>query len=221
MTIEQQLADAGVPESFRSHRATTFRAERPDQRKATAVAERVVNGFKSAIFIGPTGTGKTHLAVAILATLAGQKPGMTNDVPPKRHADGVSRLIDSYGKPKGRFIGVPELLDQIRYRIDHAGVEDPLEALMDVPLLILDDLGSEKSTEWVLERLYILINHRYGNRGRLVTVVTTNYSLDQLAERGYGRIISRLSEGANTVTLTGSDERLSTDGPQLVPGGES
>src|SRR5947207_1462549 len=49
------------------------------------------------------------------------------------------------------------------------------------PLLVLDDLGTQSSTPWAMEKLYQLFNSRYNNR--LATVVTTNHSLEDVDER--------------------------------------
>lgn len=195
--VLEQLEKAGVPPRFLGHRISAYRAERADQSLAVQAVERVVNGFTSLVLTGPTGTGKTHLAVSVLALLA--------------EAD---RLISPYVMPRGRFVVVPELLDAIKATFRYDDADDPLEPLTDVPLLVLDDLGAEKPTEWVFDRLYVLVNHRYNNR--LVTVVTTNYSIRELDERGYGRMISRLVEDANVVVLDGPDERLSTTNPQAI-----
>jgi len=69
-----------------------------------------------------------------------------------------------------------------------------------VPLLILDDLGAEKGTEWATAKLQELIDYRYINR--LPTVFTTMYAAQQLAKP----IASRLKEGV-VVTLEGPDYR--------------
>ena len=70
---------------------------------------------------------------------------------------------------------------------------------------MMDDLGREKGTEWATERLYVLIDHRYANL--LPTVVTTNFDLDELVERGYDATVSRLVEGSAAIRLTASDYR--------------
>jgi DNA replication protein DnaC len=201
IAVGEQLEKAGVPPRFLGHRLRTYRVNRPDQALAVQGVERVVTGYASLVLTGPTGTGKTHLVVSALALLA----------------EG-DRLISPYVLPRGLFVVVPELLDAVRGTIRYAEADDPMARLMDVPLLVLDDLGAEKPTEWVFDRLYVLVNHRYN--AKLVTVVTTNYSVRELDERGYGRIISRLMEDANVVVLDGPDERLSTHNPPSYPQAE-
>jgi len=91
---------------------------------------------------------------------------------------------------------VPDMLDVLRAAYN-AVREDEFErrftVLKETPLLILDDLGSEKGSEWAVERLFILLNYRY--QKRLPLLVTTNDSLgpDSRLDR---RILSRLGDGA-------------------------
>ena len=100
------------------------------------------------LFHGPRGSGKTHLAVAIA---------------------GVNVLL---GRPV--FFGfVPTLLDRLRATFNpdsSIGYDDLFEQLITVPLLVLDDLGSENSTHWGDEKLYQIVTHRH--ESRLPTVIT-------------------------------------------------
>ena len=98
---------------------------------------------------GDTGVGKTHLAVAIAV---------------KRMEGGLPVF----------FAFVPELLDYLRHtyspdsRVDYDSL---LEHIKNTPLLILDDLGNERSSPWAVEKLYQIVVHRHN--ARLPTVVTT------------------------------------------------
>jgi DNA replication protein DnaC len=101
-------------------------------------------------FDGPVGTGKTSLA--ILVAKAASEAGRTYAVFP-----------------------VPRLLSEIRRTFD-ADASDTymrlFQRLCTVDLLVLDDLGAEKQTEWVLEQLYSIVNERWQDRRSIV--VTTN-----------------------------------------------
>jgi DNA replication protein DnaC len=120
------------------------------------------------VLVGPTGTGKTHLAAAI----------------------GNDRL--KHGHP-ALFMVVPDLLDHLRSAYapgSEMGYDELFETVRDAPLLILDDLGAQISTQWASEKLFQLFNHRYIYR--LATVVTSNNSLDEIG----GRLASRMSDPA-------------------------
>jgi DNA replication protein DnaC len=101
-------------------------------------------------FHGDVGTGKTSLAMLVATA-----------------ADSAGRSVAVYS--------VPQLLATIRRTYD-SNAEDTYDSLMrrltGVDLLVLDDLGAERQTEWVLEQLYLLINERWQSRGSVL--VTTN-----------------------------------------------
>ena len=134
-------------------------------------------------FVAQVGRGKTHLALAIGWQWLGQ------------------------GRGTVKYWQVSELLDAMRSEYDNPPKNDygiPLPGEFDkckgVNLLILDDLGVEKSTEWVIDKLDTLINHRW-LEGK-PTVFTTNMRPSQLQPR----LRSRIKEGV-VVTLEGIDYR--------------
>jgi DNA replication protein DnaC len=148
------------------------------------------------IITGPTGTGKTHIAAAIANCLL-------------RRATSVICM------------GERELYGRIRRTYSKgAGTVDEWEALeiyRRVPLLIIDDLGKERPTEWTLSTLYAIIDGRYENAMPLI--ITTNYT-DGLAERltpadRYGKrdmitaraIIDRLTEMCESIAMRGESRR--------------
>lgn len=93
------------------------------------------------------------------------------------------------------FCDVPILLDDLRQGFGYEGeksYESRFRFYCNVDLLILDDLGSEYRTSWVLEKLDTLVNYRYVRM--LPMVVTTNQPMDQLP----GRIASRLQRFINS-----------------------
>lgn len=120
-------------------------------------------------FHGRCGTGKTHLAAAI-----------------------ANYYITHQGG-RALFTIVPDLLDHLRATFNPAmtdGItyDQRFQDVREVPLLVLDDLGTENATPWAKEKLFQIFNHRY-NEG-LSTVVTSNLDFKQIDER----IVSRLSD---------------------------
>lgn len=133
---------------------------------------------RNLLLLGPVGVGKTHAAVAAARV---------------QHFD---RGMDV------RFLPVVELLDLLR----PGGPEGALYDLADTDLLVLDDLGSERPTEWTAERMYALINRRWLEVRP--TVCTTNLEPEPLLAAVGERVFSRLvGNGAVVLRLTGKDRR--------------
>ena len=110
-----------------------------------------------------------------------------------------------------------QLLDYIKdtYKDSDMSDKEYLNLYYSVDLLIIDDLGKEKPTEWVLEKLFLIVNNRYNNY--LPIVITTNYNRNQLRERlcvnkNYSMvdsIISRLYEMCGGIEIKDEDHRMS------------
>jgi DNA replication protein DnaC len=134
-------------------------------------------------FMGPPGTGKTTLAM--LVSHAALKAG---------------RSVAIYS--------LPRLLNEIRdtHRAERSHV-DLLDRLIRVDLLHIDDVGAERTTDWVLEELYSIVNGRYEDQRAIV--ITTNI-LDRraLCEQITERTVSRLTEMCDELPLLGEDHRM-------------
>ena len=157
-------------------------------------SEKLVNEIekKGVILVGNNGVGKTHLACSIANEL------MKNGIP----------VI--YGT-------LINLLAEIRnsYDLDNNVSEMEIIKLYEnVDLLIIDDLGKEKPSEWGLEKLFTIINSRYENN--LPVIITTNYNQNTLIERislngeieTAKSIISRLYEMCYLVKIDDVDHRI-------------
>jgi DNA replication protein DnaC len=134
-------------------------------------------------FMGPVGTGKTTLAMLV-----------------SQAASDAGRTVAIYS--------LPRLLNEIRdtHRAERSHV-DLLDRLTAVDLLHIDDVGAERSTDWVLEELYSIVNARYEDKRSIV--ITTNI-LDRgaLCEQISGRTVSRLTEMCDELPLLGHDHRM-------------
>ncbi len=79
------------------------------------------------------------------------------------------------------------------------------EDMKKVELLVIDDIGVEKVSDWLAEQIYLVVNHRYENR--LPMIVTSNQSLEDLAKMHRPQICSRLQEMCKVVQFKGADRR--------------
>lgn len=157
-------------------------------------SEKLVDGIekKGLILIGDNGVGKTHLACSIANKL------IENGIP----------II--YGT-------LINLLAELRNSYDTDNNISEMEIIKlyeNVDLLIIDDLGKEKPSEWGLEKLFTIINSRYENN--LPVIITTNYNQNSLVERlslngeieTAKSIISRLYEMCYLVKIDDIDHRI-------------
>jgi DNA replication protein DnaC len=136
---------------------------------------------KGLLIAGPTGVGKTFQMWAIFKGLVASNV----------FAVEVVKLV--------------RLLAQLRPGGDSG--QDRINALCSVPLLMVDDLGVQKASEWVEERLYEIVDTRY--EAMLPTVFTTNTVPDRLHEEVGPRVAGRIIEQSVVVEMKGKDRRMS------------
>ena len=108
---------------------------------------------------------------------------------------------------EGIFINVPEFLNEIKDSFNDPTPEFKrlYDKVENSKLAIFDDIGAEKPTEWVAEKLYTIINHRV-NEG-LTTIYTSNIDLDTLADRLGSRTVSRIIGNSYVIEFKGKDKR--------------
>jgi len=102
------------------------------------------------------------------------------------------------------FSDVVSLLDELRPSNDEAHLV--IKKCKEVDVLILDDIGHEKSSQWVRERLYLIINSRWNNRK--TTIFTSNFPIENLKKTVSGAVYSRVKGDAVEVHLADKDKRL-------------
>lgn len=154
---------------------------------------------------GKNGRGKTYFAAAVIRDYLERVDSVFEDefhVEPRE----VREILPV-------MVSVPELMLELQATNDRNRTADEatmLEALAkytDTPLLVLDDLGAEKLSEFTALALYVIIDKRW--RTKLRTIVTSNLDLEGVALRFSGRIASRLAGMCQIIKFAGSDRRLS------------
>lgn len=178
--------------TFENYKITNKNKKAYDNAKK--YVNKLINGEtdKGLFITGTYGVGKTYLASCI-----------ANEVTKNKITVVFGTLI--------------QLLDYIKdtYKDSDMSDKEYLNLYSSVDLLIIDDLGKEKPTEWVLEKLFLIVNNRYNNY--LPIVITTNYNRNQLRERlcvnkNYSMvdsIISRLYEMCGGIEIKDEDHRMS------------
>jgi len=127
---------------------------------------------------GPPGTGKTHLAAAVVHVAVASKIG--------------ALVINS-----------TELLRSMRPGRDHEGENE--ERYKSVGLLVIDDLGKEKWSEWVEESLYHIINHRLLDQKSLI--VTTNHTQKELENHIGQATVDRILQMCKPIKISADSVR--------------
>ena len=200
---ERRLASARIPERYRHYTLdgyeTAFRGADTSLGRAHLTARKFVEAYpvdtagKGLLFTGSIGVGKTHLAVGILQALVSER-GAT-----------------------GLFYDYRDLLKQVQNSYNRQVSETEMEILRPVfetEVLVLDELGASKPTDWVWDTVAHILNTRYNDRR--TTIITTNYANlppltpgapESLGDRIGERMRSRLQEMCIVVEMHGDDFR--------------
>ena len=189
------LVHARIPGRYTKCGFDTFlRYPNEQLERAVARAEAFAEAFpavdRGLLFIGSPGIGKTHLAVSVL------------------------RVVVRKGL-RGIYHDTRSLLAEVRASFDpvtRTSQAAILGEVMEADLLVLDDLGAERATEWVEETLNLIVNTRYNQKRP--TVFATNYEdvpdsddINVLRTRVGFRMHSRLREMCEFLEFDGPDYR--------------
>ncbi|MDQ3635856.1 MAG: ATP-binding protein [Acidobacteriota bacterium] len=192
------LKTTRIPKRYENCHFHSYRALNPSQERAFRFASRLAMEYpaieRGLLLMGTVGVGKTHLAVSILK-------GLTER--------GFSCLFYEFGG----------LLKEIQNSYNYVSQTSELGVLSPVfeaEILVLDEIGASKPTEWVRDTMSHIINTRYNDKK--LTIFTTNY-LDNvsnereetLEDRVGIRMRSRLFEMSKTVIINGEDFRQTFD----------
>lgn len=154
---------------------------------------------------GDCGTGKTHIAWCLFRNKIEQRLNDLKKVLEKEENE--SHHITLYSNIKVySWIEMLRLLRDSMINKDKYNSPYSIEEDFDPQILILDDVGSEKVSDWTIETLYHLINDRYENNKP--TIITSNLSLKELAEKVGDRIPSRIAEMCEVIKIEGKDRRI-------------
>ncbi|MFC2161512.1 ATP-binding protein [Acidobacteriota bacterium] len=199
------IDQAGIPRRYTNCSFDNFETHNETHSHAKKIAQKFVKDYPALnaglLFIGPCGVGKTHLSVAIMNELIQKKS------------------ISCY------FCDFRELIRNIQssYSTESRVKEsEVLYPIFQKDLLVLDELGAKRTTAWVEETVFYIINHRYNQKK--LTVFTSNYideseaeedsrdsffkrKDDSLVDRIGTRLRSRLYEMCKIVTIEGDDYR--------------
>lgn len=152
-----------------------------DQCSAFAERDGLFGDRRNSLLIfGGYGSGKTHLAAAIANNLVDK---------------GIPVLFGTFS----------DHLEHIREEFDKDGHRQYLASMKSTPVLVLDDLGKEKRTEWTEQILFDVINYRYEHL--LPFVITTNMDENGFGNYVGGAVYSRMCEACTAVKTQGKDYR--------------
>lgn len=195
---------ANIPKRYRDCTLKNFEIHNPSHRDALKISKQFIKNYPvqdvGLLFIGPCGVGKTHLAVAI-----------------------CRELIENKNVPCF-FYDFRELIKEIRNTYTPDSLLSESEVLTPIfqgEVLVLDELGAKRTSAWIEEMIFYIINQRYNHKK--LTIFTSNYldkeeeedkrdsfykkGEDSLVDRIGVRLRSRLYEMCKIVEMGGDDYR--------------
>ena len=167
-----------IPKRFQGFTLKTFKGD--VWKKALLFLE----AGKSLFLSGICGSGKTHLAVALLY----EWELWTSN---KRKAAEKNR--ETWKEPRGIFLTSGEFFLELKESFERNGERSVVDEYSRADLLVLDDMGSEKVSEWSRQMTYLLLDRRY--REMKQTIITSNLDLQGISQQIDDRVASRIADG--------------------------
>lgn len=174
-SVDEVLLDRGVPQAMIHASFESF--DTSVLPKHLRVAFGIVRRWRPSkgppflVIEGPPGVGKTHIAVATL------------------------RRFAEAGRRGCRFVAVPQLLERLKTGYGTDSTDNEVDVLGSGELLVLDDIGASRLTDWSVDVQSSILAARHN--ASLGTIVTSNLTLAEIADRIDPRIASRLGEALN------------------------
>ena len=184
------MRNAGFPAKHIGSTVAGYVPKNEAERTVKEIVSTWVKNFKAGctgLYLhGAAGTGKTHLLVAL-----------------------GKAVIDIHGS-EVCYVSTADMIAKAKARFSRNGTDpenyiDPFDEAAYAEVLLLDDIGAEKPSDWVLSEFYRLFNHRY-NDG-LTTLVTSNVNLEAFESLYDSRIADRIHEMCVQVHCNGPSRR--------------
>lgn len=188
---ERLLEASNLGERFKGRTFASFDAKRDreafDACSKYASAERLLELQRNGLLIaGGYGSGKTHLAAAVTNALIDR---------------GIQVLFET----------AIEHFDKIRNDFENTGINRHLASMKSANVLVIDDLGKEKKSDWTRQVLFDVVNYRYEHK--MPIIITTNLvsedgqDFSALTNHVEGAVYSRICEMCNIVVTKSGDYR--------------
>ena len=157
------------------------------------------------------GNGKTHLAIGAMLSFVMSKREKSKllswEATEKENRTGFMGNECTYVYPKAMFVNFADLMLEVKASFDSKDIteQDVIKKYTSYTILVVDDIGAEKSSDYTQAVIYSILNRRY--ESMVPTIITTNLSSGDITGSYGSRILSRIASGT-VITLDGKDRRL-------------